>query len=140
MCTKQTSLTAPVISPCVVAQDIVLERIEPDPGQLPCPQQAVKYLCEVRVPSSSLIWTLPTGSPLMFSVLRDVGDIRNSTDNVYSANLTDMMEDGVMDSDTFFFSSTLLILETVNGSTITCTGGTAADLVENSTLIMLSGE
>ena len=139
VCTKQTSLTAPLISPCVVAQDIVLERIEQDLSQLPCPQQTVKYLCEVMVPSFSLTWTIPTGDLLEFSTSRDVGEIRNSTDNVYSANLTSRMEDTDPDSDRFFFSSTLLILETVNGSTITCTGA-GTDPVEDSTDITLSGE
>ena len=119
------------------AQDIVLERIEPDPGQLPCPQQTVKYLCQVMVPSFSLAWTIPTGDPLEFSITTDVGEIMNSTDNVYSANLTSKMD--VPDSDRDIFSSTLLILETVNGSTITCTGA-GTDPVEDSNDITLSGE
>ena len=122
-----------------VAQDIVLERIEPDPAQLPCPQGTVKYLCQIMEPSSALTWTIPTGGPLEFSIAREVGEIRNSTDNVYSANLINKMEYTDPDSDRFFFSSTLLILETVNGSTIACTGGTAADPVEHSTDIILSG-
>ena len=63
--------------------------------------------------------------------------IRNSTDNVYSANLTSKMD--VPGSDRDIFSSTLLILETVNGSTITCAGGTVGDSVEHSTDIILSG-
>ena len=119
------------------AQDIVLERIEPNPGQLPCPQQTVKYLCQVMVPSFGLTWTIPTGGPLEFSIARVVGNIRNSTDNVYSANLTSKMD--VPGSDRDIFSSTLLILETVNGSIITCTGATVGDPVENSTDITLSG-
>ena len=119
------------------AQDIVLERIEPDPGQLPCPQQTVKYLCQVMVPSFSLAWTLPNGGPLQFSIATDVGVIMNSTDNVYSANLTSKMD--VPGSDRDIFSSTLLILETVNGSTITCAGATVGDPVEDSTVIILSG-
>ena len=121
------------------AQDIVLERIEPDPGQLPCPQQTVKYLCQVMVPSTYLIWAIPNGMELEFGVLREVGNIRNSSDDVYSANLTSKMEDTDPDSDRFFFSSTLLILETVNGSNITCAGGTVGDPVEDSTDIILSG-
>ena len=31
------------------AQDIVLEKIEPDPGQLPCPNQRVLYQCRILV-------------------------------------------------------------------------------------------
>ena len=122
------------------AQDIVLERIEPDPGQLPCPQETVKYLCEIMVPSLGLTWTLPTGDPLEFDILSDEGDFRNFSDNVYSATLTNKMENDDLDTNRFFFSSTLLILETVNGSTITCTGGTAADPVEASTDITLSSK
>ena len=122
------------------AQDIVLERIEPDPGQLPCPQQTVKYLCQVMVPSTSLIWAIPNGMKLEFGALGEVGEIRNSTDNVYSANLTNKMEDTDPDSDRFFFSSTLLILGTVNGSTITCSGGTVASPVQASTDIKLSSK
>ena len=137
VCTKQISLTAPHISPCVVAQDIVLERIEPDPGEVPCPQQTVIYLCQVMAPSFSLIWTIPTGDPLEFSIATDVGKIINSTDNVYSANLTSKMD--VPGSERDIFSSTLLILETVNGSTITCTGA-GTDPVEDSTDIILSSE
>ena len=92
------------------AQDIVLERIEPGPGQLPCSQQTVMYLCQVMVPSTSLIWAIPNGMELEFGVLREVGNIRNSSDDVYSTNLTSKMEDTDPDSDRFFFSSTLLIL------------------------------
>ena len=121
------------------AQGIVVERIDPDPAQLPCPQQTVIYLCQIMVPSFSLTWTIPTGDLLEFSTSRDVGEIMNSTDNVYSANLTNKMEDTDPDSDRFFFSSTLLILETVNGSTITCTGA-GTDPVEDSIDITLSGE
>ena len=122
-----------------VAQDIVLERIEPDPAQLPCPQQTVIYLCQIMVPSVGLIWTVPNGDYLEFDILNNKGEFHNFSDNVYSATLTSKMED----PDTpnrFFFSSTLLILETVNGSTITCTGGTVGNSVENSTVIILSGE
>ena len=140
MCTKQISLTAPHISPCVVAQDIVLKRIEPDPGQLPCPQQTVKYRCQIIEPASTLTWTLPTGDLLEFSIAREVGEIRNSSNDVYSANLTSKMEDTDPDSDRFFFSSTLLILETVNGSNITCAGATVPDTVEDSAVIILSSE
>ena len=139
VCTQQISLTAPLISPCVAAQDgIVLERIEPDPGEVPCPQQTVKYRCQIMAPSLGLTWTIPTGDPLEFSIATDVGVIRNSTDNVYSANLTSKMD--FPDSGRDIFSSTLLILETVNGSTITCTGGAGTDPVVASTDIILSSE
>ena len=38
-----------------------------------------------------------------------VGDVINSSDNVYNATLTGKTEDGNIDS--FFFNSTLLVLE-----------------------------
>ena len=123
------------------AQDIVLERIEPDPGQLPCPNQRVMYQCQLLVPSSTLTWTLPNDDgTLEFSILSNVGDVRPIPpgDGVYTATLTNKTEDGDPGTDRFFFASTLLILETVNG-TLTCLGGTGANPVENSTDIILSG-
>ena len=126
---------------CVVAQDIVLERIEPDPGQLPCPSQTVMYQCQILVPSSGLIWTLPNGT-LQFSIISNEGAVRPTSpgDGVYTATLTSKTEDDDPGTDLFFFTSTLLILETVNGTNITCSGGTVANPVEDSTDIILSGE
>ena len=123
-------------------QDIVLERIEPDPGQLPCPNQRVMYQCRVLVPSSGLTWTLPNGDgTLEFSILSNVDDVRPTPpgDGVYTATLTSKTEDGDPGTDRFFFTSTLLILETVNGTSLTCAGGTVVNPVENSTDIILSG-
>ena len=122
-----------------MAQEVVLERTEPDPQQLPCPQQRLQYHCQIMVPSFGLIWTLPTGVQLEFSIARVVGDVRNSSDDLYSATLTNKTEDDDTTSDRFFFSSSLLVLEPIN-STLTCTGGTGANPVENSTTITLSGE
>ena len=128
---------------CVAAQDIVLERIEPDHGQLPCPNQRVMYQCRVMIPSLGLSWTLPNGDgTLQFSGLSNEGDVRPTPpgDGVYTATLTNMTEDGVPGSDLFFFTSTLLITETVNGTSLICSGGTVANPVEDSTDIILSGE
>ena len=98
------------------AQDIVLERIEPDPGQFPCPNQRVLYQCQILVPSLGLAWTLPNDDgTLRFSGLSNVDDIRPTPpgdDGVYIATLTNKTEDGVPGTDLFFFTSTLLILET----------------------------
>ena len=124
------------------AQDIVLERIEPDHGQVPCPNQRLIYQCQILVPSSGLIWTLPNGDgTLQFDILSNEGDVRPSFpgDGVYTAILTNMTEDDDPGTNRFFFTSTLLILETVNGTSLTCSGGTLANPVENSTDINLSG-
>ena len=124
------------------AQDIVLERIEPDHGQLLCPNQRVMYQCRILVPSSVLIWTLPNGDgTLEFHILNSEGDVRLSPpdDGVYTATLTSKTEDNDPGTDRFFFTSTLLILETVNDTSLTCTGGTVANPVENSADINLSG-
>ena len=99
------------------------------------------YQCRVLVPSSGLAWTLPNGDgTLQFSILSNVDDVRPTSpgDGVYTATLTNMTEDDDPGSDLFFFTSTLLILETVNG-TLTCSGGTGANPVEDSTDIVLSG-
>ena len=121
----------------VGAQDITLERIEPD--QLPCPEQSVTFQCQIMVPSAQLAWTVPNRDDLEFNINRDVGYVRNSPDNVYSANLTGKIE-ADLDGDRFFFNSTLLVLEPVNGSNLTCKGGTVSDPVEMRTTIALSGE
>ena len=124
------------------AQDIVLERIEPDPGQLPCPNQRVMYQCRVLVPSSTLTWTLPNGDgTLEFSILSNVDDVRPTPpgDGVYTATLTSKTEDDDPGTDRFFFTSTLLMLETVNDTSLTCSGSTGANPVYVSTDIILSG-
>ncbi|CAI8031893.1 hypothetical protein GBAR_LOCUS18060 [Geodia barretti] len=119
------------------AQDISLVRTEPE--QLPCPQQRIEFQCETIVASQTLIWTLPTSDTIEFGVLRTVGDVRNSSDNVYSATLTNKIEDEDPNTDRFFFTSTLLVLEPANRSNLTCTGGTAAASVKMSTTITQSG-
>ena len=115
-------------------------RTEPDPQQLPCPHQRIEFQCQIMVPSISLTWSLPNGDELRFSFLRNVGDVRNSSDNVYSATLTGKTEDDDPNTDLSFFTSTLLILEPVNGSTLTCTGSSGTDLVYNSAVIIISGK
>ena len=124
------------------AQDIVLERIEPDPGQLPCPNQRVMYQCHILVPSSVLTWTLPNGDgTLEFDILSNEGALRPSPpgDGVYTATLTSKTEDDDPGTHRFFFTSTLLILETVNITNLTCSGGTIGSQVEETIYILLSG-
>ena len=110
-------------------------RTEAEPQQLPCPHQRIVFQCQILVPSTALTWTLPTGVILEFGVLRNVGDVRNST--LYSATLTEKTEDDDPNTDLFFFTSTLLILQPVNGSMLTC-GGDGA--MNSDTTISLSGK
>ena len=120
--------------------DVSVVRIKPDPQQLPCPQQMIEFQCEILVPTTTLIWGLHTGEMLEFGVLRNVGDVRSSSDNVYSATLTAKREDDDPNTDRFFFASTLLIREPVNQTTLTCTGSGGVDPVDKSTTITQSGK
>ena len=122
---------------CVAAQDIVLERIEPAPGQLPCPSQIVMYECRVLVPAFTLQWTLPNGDgTLEFLASSSVDEFLNSSDGIYSATLTKKTDAG---SGRSLFSSTLLILEPSNGTNLTC-GAAALNPVMDNIDIIISGE
>lgn len=72
----------------------------------------------------------------MFNAAREVGDVRNSSENIYSTTPTEKRENG----DQVFFTSTLLVLEPVNGSNTTCTGLGATTFVDSTTTIVRSGE
>ena len=120
--------------------DVSVVRIKPDPQQLPCPQQMIEFQCEILVPTTTLIWGLHTGEMLEFGIVRNVGDVRSSFDNLYSATLTGKREDNDPLTDRFFLTSTLLIREPVNQTTLTCTGGGGADPVDKSTTITQSGK
>ena len=119
--------------------DIILVRTEPDPTsqELPCANQIIVYECQQLIPSESLIWTLPNNEILRFSLLRDINDTEPSDDDNYIATLTNKIEGEVI--DTFLFTSTLMILEPVDGSTVTCTGGISPNLVNIDTTIIFSG-
>ena len=100
------------------------------------------YQCRVLVPSLGLTWTLPNGDgTLQFSIVSNEGDVRPipPDDGVYTATLTNKTEDDDPGTDLLSFTSTLLILETVNG-TLTCSGANGTSTVENSTDIIVSGE
>ena len=114
-------------------------RTEPDPASqhLPCANQMIVYECQQLISSESLIWTLPNNEALRFSILRDINDTETSDDDNYIATLTNKSEGEEI--DTFFFTSTLMILEPVNGSTVTCTGGISPNLVNIDITIILSG-
>ena len=119
--------------------DIILVRTEPDPTsqELPCANQIIVYECQQLIPSESLIWILPTNEILRFSILRDINDTRTSNDDNYIATLTNKIDGEV--TDTFFFTSTLMILEPVDGSTVTCIG-TISNIVSGDTTVTLSGQ
>ena len=110
-------------------------RIEPDPEQLPCLGERIKFHCEIMIPTSTLIWTLPTNEILEFGIL-NVGDVRNSSDKVYSTTLTGKTEDDDPNTHRFFFTSVLLILVPNTGSNLTCSGA-GTDTVKSSTTISL---
>ena len=124
-----------------VAEDVVIERIEPDPAtqEFPCPHQIVQYKCQT-IPANALIWRLPSGDTLPeFSGGSSVGIVRNSSDDQFSATLTGKMEDDDPDTDRFFFTSTLLILEPINGSSLTCIASVSGSLSQGNTTTILSG-
>ena len=115
-------------------------RTKPDPQQLPCPQQRIELQCRILVPTETLTWSLPSGDSLSFRVTRNIGDVEPSPpDGVYSATLTEKTEDNDPNTDLFFFASTLLVLEPVNGSTLTCGGAATGVEVESSTTIAITG-
>ena len=126
----------------VVSEDVVIERIEPDPAtqEFPCPHQIVQYKCQTLIPTATLTWRLPSGDTLPeFSGGSSVGRVRNSSDDQLSATLTGKMEDDDPDSDLFFFTSTLLILEPINGSSLTCIASVSGSLSQENTTLFLSG-
>ena len=129
----------------VLAQedDIILVRTEPDPTsqELPCANQRIVYECQQLISSSELIWSLPNNEALRFSGSRDIDDTEPpdpSDDDNYIATLTNKIEGDLI--ATFLFTSTLMILEPVDGSTVTCTGGTISNPVNNDITIIFSGQ
>ena len=124
------------------AEDVVIERTEPDPAtqEFPCPHQIVHYKCQTLIPVIALTWKLPSGDTLQFTGASSVGRVRNSSDDQFSATLTGKMEDDDPDTDLLFFTSTLLILEPINGSSLTCIATVNASFSpEITTNIVLSG-
>ena len=122
------------------AQDVSVVRIEPDPlQQLPCPQQMIQFRCQILVPSFAVEWILPTSETLEFGQAENVGAVYVSSDNAYSATLTDRTGDP-NSNNRFFFTSTLLVMEPVNGSNLTCVGVRGIGPVEERTSIILSGK
>ena len=92
------------------------------------------------IPVTSLAWTLPSSNILEFGALRNVGDVRNSSDGNYIATLTQKMEDDDPNSDRFFYTSTLLVLEPVNGLNLTCTAVVGSNQPKMSITTATSGK
>ena len=114
-------------------------RTEPqDPQRLPCLQEMIEFQCQTHIFSYLLAWTLPHGDLLQFSGSSNVGDTMNSSDNVFTATLTNKIDD-LSNPLRFLFTSTLLVIEPINGSNLTCVGGSGEDPMEETTIITLSG-
>ena len=120
-------------------QDVSLVRITPDPQQqeFPCPHQSIEFRCQISVAVLAIQWTLPIGEILEFIGAAIIGADDNSSDNVYSATLTNQVPDS---NSRFFYTSTLLVIKPVNGSNLTCVGSDGLDSVKESTSIILSGK
>ena len=131
-----------IIKLCSAAEYVVIERIEPDPvtQEFPCPHQIVQYKCQTLIPTATLTWRLPSGDTLPdFTGGSSVGRVRNSSDDQSSATLTGKVEDDDdPESDRFFFNSTLLILEPINGSSVKCIASVSGSLSQGNTTIILS--
>ncbi|CAI8054133.1 hypothetical protein GBAR_LOCUS29578 [Geodia barretti] len=98
----------------------------------------IQFRCQILVPSFAVEWILPTSETLEFGQAENVGAVYVSSDNAYSATLTDRTGDP-NSNNRFFFTSTLLVMEPVNGSNLTCVGLSGAVLVKESTSIIISG-
>ena len=118
---------------------VALVRTKPDPHKLPCPQERIEFQCKIQVFSYVLAWTLPNGDLLEFAGSPNVGDTVNSSDNIFTATLTHKKDDP-SNRLQFIFTSTLAIFQPINGSNLTCIGGSAGDPVEQTTTIILSGK
>ena len=117
--------------------DIILVRTEPDPTsqELPCANQTIVYECRLLIPTFTLTWRLPNGEELEF-IGNEAAENNTLTNGTTIATLTEMMSAG---SGRFLFTSTLLIQETINMSSLTCVGATALDNPTAETTIIHSG-
>ena len=106
----------------VLAQedDIILVRTEPDPTsqELPCANQIIVYECRL-LSAFALTWILPNGEELEFTSDNDIIENNTLTDGTTIATLTEIMPAG---GGRFLFTSTLLIQETIDMSSLTCVG------------------
>ena len=74
------------------------------------------YECRLLIPTFTLTWILPNGEALEFNI-----DNENNTNGTTIATLTEMVTAG---GGRFLFTSTLLIQETIDMSSLTCLGPT----------------
>ena len=131
----------------VVAQNITVELIEPDPTsqQFPCPNQTVIYECRVLVESSEIVWVLPTNdnANLRFLGTEMSGTTRSAPDGKFIATLIESVPVEGTSPVRYLINSTLHIqppLDNLNGSSLTCAGGTTGQPVMETITITLSGE
>ena len=117
--------------------DIILVRTEPDSTsqELPCANQMIVYECRLLIPTFALTWRLPNGEELEFHSDNDIIENNTLTDGTTIATLTEMVSAG---GGRFLFTSTLLIQETIDMSSLTCVG-TDIDSPTAETTIIHSG-
>ena len=82
---------------------------------------------------------LPSGVSLEFTGASSVGRVVNSSDDQFSATLTSMNEYEDPDSDALFFTSTLLIIDPVNGSELICSGDVSGAILNGTTTVVVCG-
>ena len=100
--------------------DIILMRIVPDleTQELPCAAQIIVYECRVSS-SFTLTWILPNDVVLEFN---SEGEENNTmSDGTTIATLIEMIPVG---GSRFLYTSTLLIQDTIDMSSLTCVGAT----------------
>ena len=120
----------------VLAQEenITLVRTEPDPTsqELPCANQTIVYECRLLIPTFVLTWILPNGEQLEFTSDNDIIENNTLTAGTSIATLTEIMSAG---SGRFLFTSTLLIQETIDMSSLTCFGTDIVNPTAEATII-----
>ena len=123
----------------VLAQedDIILVRTEPDPTsqELPCANQIIVYECQQLIPSIELIWILPNNEEIIFS---EINETKTSDDGNYIGTIIN--KTATDQTNRFLLTSTLIILEAVDNSSLTCTGGDTSTPVRYDITIIFSGQ
>ena len=109
-------------------------RTEPDPAsqELPCANKIIVYECRLLIPTFALSWILPNGEELEFNSDNDIIENNTLTDGITIATLTEMVPAG---GGRFLFTSTLLIQETIDMSSLTCFGTDVPQPTAETTII-----
>lgn len=97
------------------------------------------FQCSILLFSYVLTWTLPNGDFLQFAASSNIGEMTNSSDDMFTATLTNKTEDPT-NIFRYLFTSTIIVFEPTNGSNLTCLGGNEDDHVEETTTITISGK